>query len=69
MLAFHAARGDELRVVVLTDGSAGDPDLRAADIRAVREAESRAAGEQLGVGDHRFWGLPDGDLALSLIHI
>lgn len=63
MLAFHAARGDELRVVVLTDGSAGDPDLRAADIRAVREAESRAAGEQLGVGDHRFWGLPDGDLA------
>ena len=63
MLAFHAGRGDELRVVVLTDGSAGDPDLRAADIRGVREAESRAAGEQLGVDDHRFWGLPDGDLA------
>ena len=62
MLAFHAERGDELRVVVLTDGSAGDPGARSADIRAEREAESRAAGEVLGVRDHRFLGLPDGEL-------
>ncbi len=63
LLAFHAGRGDELRVVVLTDGSAGDPGARIEDIRAQREAESRAAGELLGVQDHRFWALPDGELS------
>jgi LmbE family N-acetylglucosaminyl deacetylase/GT2 family glycosyltransferase len=63
MLCFHADRGDQVRVVVLTDGAAGDPDGTEADIQAAREAESRAAGEALGVTDHRFLGLPDGGLA------
>ncbi len=63
MLAFHAARGDEVRVVVLTDGAAGDPGHHAADIVETRRAESRAAGTRLGVADHRFLGLPDGGLS------
>ena len=62
MLCFHSDRGDQVRVVVLTDGAAGDPDGTEADIQAAREAESRAAGEALGVSDHRFLGLPDGGL-------
>ncbi|WP_419192255.1 PIG-L family deacetylase [Engelhardtia mirabilis] len=62
MLAFHALRGDEVRVVVLTDGAAGDPGSKEADIRAARVAEDRAAGEALGVTDQRFLGLPDGTL-------
>ncbi len=63
LLCFHADRGDRVRVVVLTDGAAGDPDGTEADIQRAREAESRAAGEALGVTDHRFLGLPDGGLA------
>jgi len=62
MLAWHAELGAQVRVVVLTDGCAGDPGARSRDIRAEREAECRAAGEELGVTDHRFLGLPDGGL-------
>ncbi len=63
LLALHAERGDEIRVVVLTDGAAGDPNHTEADIQSARQAESRRAGEALGVRDHRFLGLPDGGLA------
>ncbi|MAE29609.1 MAG: PIG-L family deacetylase [Planctomycetota bacterium] len=60
-LALHAGRGDQLRVVVLTDGSpAGDPELAAA-----REAESRAAGKQLGIDDYTFLGYRDGRLGAA----
>jgi len=62
MLAFHATRGDQVRVVVLTDGAAGDPGSKEEDIRAARVAEDRAAGEALGIEDQRFLGLPDGTL-------
>ncbi|MEZ5979856.1 MAG: PIG-L family deacetylase [Planctomycetota bacterium] len=62
MLAFHAGRGDAVRVLVLTDGAAGDEDGRSVDIRDERRRESVAAGEILGVTDHRFCGFPDGDL-------
>jgi LmbE family N-acetylglucosaminyl deacetylase/GT2 family glycosyltransferase len=65
MLAFHAGRGDAVRVVVLTDGAAGDPDATEADIRAAREAEDRAAGEALGISDQRFLGLTDGGLGAT----
>jgi len=65
MLAFHASRGDEIRVVVLTDGAAGDPDETEEDICVARRRESERAGEALGEGkiDHRFLALPDGGLS------
>ena len=63
LLAFHAERGDRVRVLVLTDGAAGDPGRSEADIRAARQAESLAAGRALGIADYRFLGLPDGRLA------
>ena len=41
----------------------GDPDaLEDGDLVATRQAESRTAGERIGVRDHRFLGLPDGGL-------
>jgi LmbE family N-acetylglucosaminyl deacetylase/GT2 family glycosyltransferase len=62
MLAFHASRGDAVRVVVLTDGGAGDRDGVTASLTQRREEESRAAGRVLGVGDHVFLRLRDGEL-------
>ena len=63
MLAIHTAHGVAIRVVVLSDGSAGDPAGRESDIARKRMAESRAAGAELGVEDYRFLGLSDGKLA------
>jgi GT2 family glycosyltransferase/LmbE family N-acetylglucosaminyl deacetylase len=61
MLAFHAARGDDVRVLVLSDGAAGDPDGKAGvDLAEQRRDETRAAGGELGITDHRFLSLPDG---------
>ena len=63
MLAFHTDLGAEVRVVVVTDGAAGDPRGLASDLARLRAAESRAAGERLGVTDYRFLDLPDGGLS------
>ncbi|MEM7306547.1 MAG: PIG-L family deacetylase [Planctomycetota bacterium] len=63
MLAHHTGRGDDVRVVVLTDGASGDPEGETDNLSDVRRRESLAAGEVLGVQDYRFLGLPDGELA------
>lgn len=65
MLAFHAARGDDVTVVHLTDGAGGDPGGRFGsrdDFANVRRAEAVAALEALGVTDLRGLGFPDGEL-------
>jgi LmbE family N-acetylglucosaminyl deacetylase len=61
-LALHRRLGDPVRVVVATDGGAGDPDRRfdPAGYAAARRAESSQALGLLGVTDVRFWGFPDG---------
>lgn len=64
-LAFHAERGDPVRVVILTDGAGGDPAGLEADIARTRRAESLAAGAELGVTDYAFEDFPDGRLAAS----
>jgi LmbE family N-acetylglucosaminyl deacetylase/GT2 family glycosyltransferase len=56
MLAFHAARGDEVRVLVMTS----EADAAAAQ---VREEEVRAGLSQLGITDVRLLGFEDGALA------
>jgi LmbE family N-acetylglucosaminyl deacetylase len=60
-LCLHRAQADAVRVVVASDGAAGDPDRRfaAAHYPELRRAESRAGLAELGVSDVRFWGLPD----------
>src|SRR5688572_16105648 len=55
MIALHAARGDSVRVLVLTDGGE----------RERREGESRAAARALGAGEPLFLALPDGRLGTT----
>ena len=64
-LAFQSDAGAEVRVVILTDGGMGDPTGRTEDLRGTRVAESRAAGEHLGLSDYRFLDLPDGGLQVT----
>jgi len=63
VLACHAERGDPVRIVIASDGAAGDPRKLESDLARVRIAESKAAGAVLGVHDYRFLGLPDGALS------
>ena len=57
-IAVHADRGDEVRIVVVTDGSStqypGD-----AEIRARKEDEALRAAAELGVTDYVHLDLPD----------
>ena len=60
-LALHRRQGDPVRVVVATDGRAGDPDGRYAPeaYAELRREESRQGLAVLGVHDVEFWGFPD----------
>lgn len=61
-LALFAAQGVEVRVVVVFDGAAGDPEGRFEedDYVARREAEACRGGAHLGVAHYDFWGLAEG---------
>ena len=57
-IALHAAQGDEVRIVCVTDGSSTQyPDD--AEIRARKEGEALAAAAALGVSDYVHLDLPD----------
>jgi LmbE family N-acetylglucosaminyl deacetylase len=58
-ICLHRGHGDPVRVVFLTSGERGLPDRPAEEVRALREAEAREAGEVLGVGGIDFLRLPD----------
>lgn len=62
ILALHRDQGDEVRVVVTTDGTNGDPDGHhdPASYGDLRRRESRAGLLELGIDDVQFWGFPDG---------
>lgn len=61
----HCRQGDQVRIVFVTDGGAGDPlgHYANCDYREVRRTEARKAGEILGVRDLTFWEYRDGKLA------
>ncbi|HIG12605.1 MAG: PIG-L family deacetylase [bacterium] len=61
-LACFVEAGAEVRVVVVFDGAAGDPEGRfaAEGYVAQREAEARRGGAHLGLRDYEFWRLPEG---------
>lgn len=59
-IASHAAAGDPVTIVVVTDGGAG-AEAREAYV-ATREAESVKAATVLGCSRPQFWGLPDRSL-------
>jgi LmbE family N-acetylglucosaminyl deacetylase len=67
-IALLAAAGARLDYVVTTDGGKGteDPGVTSAQLTATREAEQRAAADQLGVSEIVHLGHPDGYLTPSL---
>jgi LmbE family N-acetylglucosaminyl deacetylase/GT2 family glycosyltransferase len=62
LLAWHGQLGATVRILVLSDGAAGDPGKRDEHIVATRQRESLAAGRVLGLADYRFLDLRDGHL-------
>ncbi len=60
-LHLHVCQEDPVRVVVATDGTAGDPEGRfePTTYGERRRSESRKAMDILGIPDLLFWGLPD----------
>jgi LmbE family N-acetylglucosaminyl deacetylase/GT2 family glycosyltransferase len=65
LLALCAESAAEVRVFVATDGAAGASGDARAQAASLRAAESRRAGEHLGVRDFVFADLPDGRLGLE----
>ncbi|MCZ6597172.1 MAG: PIG-L family deacetylase [Planctomycetota bacterium] len=61
-VCLHVEQGDPVRIVVVFDGEAGDPDRHhdPEDLKRVRQAEARAGGAHLGVEDYEFWGFSEG---------
>ena len=63
LLSLQVRHGAEVRIVVVSDGAAGDPAGLESDIAQKRIAESRRGAETLGLNaDYRFLALPDGRL-------
>ena len=64
IVALHREQGDEVVVVVATDGTNGDPDARhdPAEYAELRHGESRKGLHEVGVdaANVHFWGFPDG---------
>lgn len=60
-LHLHAQAGSEIRVVLVTDGTAGDPEQKFDPVTfgEMRRAESRSAAAVIGVPEPVCWGLPD----------
>ncbi len=59
--------GSHVTYCVLTSGEAGPPeDMSRDQVKALREAEQRAAADAVGVRDVIFAGLPDGRLEASI---
>jgi LmbE family N-acetylglucosaminyl deacetylase len=67
-IAQWTASGVEVSYCIITNGDAGgfDPAVPRSEISAIRQAEQRAAGKEVGVEDVRFLGYPDGRLEVSL---
>lgn len=62
--------GAGVRVVVLSDGSLGDPDgVFGGDVSAIRRSESRAALAVLGVTDITFLDLLDGSISANHVTV
>ncbi len=67
-VATWTAAGIEVAYCIATNGDAGgfDPDVRREDIAGIRQAEQRAAAEEIGVKEVHFLGYPDGRLTVGM---
>ncbi len=66
-LLIHAANGDDVLTVFLTDGCAANtnPEYSPGAYRNMRETEAREAAKLLSVAETQFWRFPDRGLARS----
>ena len=60
--SLHAMQGDPVHVIVVFDGTKGDPEGHFApdELRDTRRAEAHAGGALLGLESYEFWGYPEG---------
>ena len=65
LMLTQAARGSRIGILCLTDGSAGHHELDRQTLARRRQAEARAAAEQLNA-TVEVWEEPDGELTASL---
>ncbi len=65
LLAIHAARGSTIRLISVTDGSAGHHSASRAELAARRRAEAQGAARVIGA-DLEVWTNPDGELEPTL---
>lgn len=75
-IAKYAARGSEIRVIILSDGLRGEANAywkqegaNEPEGHALREAEGHRAAEILGVQDFKLWGLSDYPMPIEASHI
>jgi LmbE family N-acetylglucosaminyl deacetylase len=66
-LALWARSGAEVHVCVCADGDKGslDPETDPANLVRVRREETAAAGAILGVSEHHWLGIPDGEVRVG----
>lgn len=64
-MRLHALRGDDVTVIVVTDGEKGFEHESKPDYARTRRQEAVDAFARLGVREHVFLGLPDGGVTVS----
>ncbi len=66
-LALWAMQGEEIALLVATNGDIGtsDPDARREDVALVRQQEEQASAAKLGIASVQFLGQPDAELQAS----
>jgi len=61
----HSRRGQHVRVVYLTDGSASEGEVSGAALSALRREEAGRSAALLGIAEQRYLDQPDGGLAVT----
>lgn len=65
LITLHRQRGNQVRIVSVTNGAAGHHQRSPAELMEIRRAEAAAVAQQQGV-EYEVWEFPDGELQPSL---
>ena len=58
--------GHEVKIICLTDGSAGHYEMAGSELAARRKAEAQNSAELAGLDAYEIWNIPDGHLEINL---